>query len=217
MSDKIERGTVKFFNSKKGFGFLFVTDERGRHTGEEIYFNIRRGHLVSTHDWMQEPFFGERHGDSYGTRPGERTIEVRAPRPGEVLIFVPNRRTPTKPFCEKWAPERDWNRQKVSVARLPQCRVVRVQNDEVVEVLWTSSCGGHQGVVELSKRFPRLHNGADELSISYARCSDGDHPYRDLRIEVFAEDSNSRAPRGQRPMRWFPTWDNRAPAGITFA
>lgn len=212
MSDTFEHGVVKFFSKQRGFGFVCVTDERGCRTGEEIYFNIANGYLVKTEDWLEEPFFGERHGEMSG----RRSVEVSAPRDGEGILFIRGGSL-SRPKCVKWAHERSWNYQKRLIAELPKPRVVRVQNDEVVEVLWTSEHGGHQGVVELSKRFPRSRTGDDELSISYARCSSGDYPYRDLRIEVFAEDSNSRAPRGRRPMRWFPTWDNRAPAGTKFA
>ena len=71
-----ERGTVKFYDPRKKFGFIYVIDDIGNRSGEEVYFHLYDYRLVK--HTLEGPTFGSR---------AEYRLDQRLPKPGEQLLF----------------------------------------------------------------------------------------------------------------------------------
>lgn len=140
---ELEHGIVKRFDDRLGnrFGYLYVLDQDGQQTGEELWFHANDGQWVETVE-----------GDILFVGPIYLTIRIHDPKVGDKLAF---RRVRGKNHRDKAAP---WTHaegydNRVEALTAPRYQLIQrmTENDEVIDelLLWEG-----QGSAKLSEIYP---------------------------------------------------------------
>jgi hypothetical protein len=205
----VESGCIKTIMPDRGFGFVQVRGADNRLTEEEIFFHFSRFRTVRYDLWRSEPWFGANIPVQDQFRYSEIVFE-RATQRG-------------KTACVKWAAANVWADAIHQLRTISPCRVVRLVNGKVDEILWETPFWrkGPLNIQELSTRFPRTDT--DDLTAAYHESPDG-YVGNGLRIEVYrvlpSYQYKGYPPNtpvdGIEPQDWLPAEDIRAPKGVVF-
>jgi hypothetical protein len=143
----VEYGIVKFFDEREGkrFGFMFVLDEGGEKTGEQLFFHYNNGEFIGTDG--ETPVFAGHTAKKDG-----QSVRLRFPQKDEKLVF--KRGTNRKgDHAVPWGFAERWNQVIDGLQRRPMYRVVKTGSNygqSYEEVTWEG-----QSILELSVVQPK--------------------------------------------------------------
>ena len=134
----MEIGTVKWFDTREGKKFGFVTDEDGK----EIFFHFNDGRLIRVNVTKRRPEFSDE--PTFKTKEGIRRL--RDPKPGDQIVFTRTqgyKGDKASPWCFKSI----YDKAIEQVAKLPEPTVYRVletmndvgEKSAEPKVLWEGS------------------------------------------------------------------------------